>query len=149
MVHEQWPRLQQIFQLGVIHQDHCSRALPLLAYLDAAGETSALQAAAARAQNDDDEKTAFRDGFTLHAMLSAQTLTTRISRQDRLYWHPWARRNAAHAVDAAMDRTDPLPGVVHALTEFYLGLRAFPRFLRLTPRMAIPTVSSDPGTTPW
>ena len=121
--------------------------LPLLACLDAAGETSTLKAAVAKAQKEDENaSTVYRDRFTLHAMLLAQTLTARISRQDRLYWHSWARRNAAHAVDAAIDRTDPLPGVIHALTEIYQGLRAFPRFLRLTPRVAIASMSSDPGT---
>ena len=76
--------------------------LPLLACLDAAGETSALQDAVAKAQDDENAKTVFLDGFTLHAMLLAQTLTARISRQDRLYWHSWVRRNAVHAVDAAI-----------------------------------------------
>ena len=40
------------------------------------------------------------------------------------------KTNGFHAVDAAADPSDPAPGIVHALSEISLGLRAIPRFLR-------------------
>ena len=108
--------------------------LPLLAYLDAAGETSILRDAVAKAQKERDGQTVFYDRFTLHAILLAQTITGRISRGDRAYWRDWMKQHAAHAVDFAMDDSDRIPGVIHAVSEIYLGLKSFPRFLRSTPR---------------
>lgn len=114
-----------------------SMPLPLLAYLDAANETSALESAVAEAQKaHSTARVVFRDRFTLHAILVAQTLTSRISRLNRSYWHSWMKNNAAYAVDAAADKTDPMPGIIHALSEITLGLKSFPRFLRTTPRLA-------------
>ena len=46
----------------------------------------------------------------------------------------WMKQHAAHAVDFAADNSDPIPGVIHALSEIYLGLKSFPRFMRSTPR---------------
>ena len=113
--------------------------LPLLACLEAAGETASLRDAIAKAQSEDDEKTVFCDRFTMRAILFAQTMTARISREDRAYWRAWAKRHAAHAVDFAADDSDPVPAVIHALSEIYLGLKSFPRFLRLTPRASLKT----------
>jgi predicted ATP-grasp superfamily ATP-dependent carboligase len=108
--------------------------LPLLACLDAAGETASLRDAVAKAQEEDDEEAVFCDRFTLRAILLAQTLTSRISPEDFAYWRGWAKQHAAHAVDFAADNNDFLPGVIHALSEVYLGLKSFPRFLRSTAR---------------
>jgi predicted ATP-grasp superfamily ATP-dependent carboligase len=109
--------------------------LPLLACLDAAGETAALRDAVANAQSqDDDLPAAFNDAFTLRAILLARTITGRISRKDQSYWRTWAKRYRDHVVDFAADADDPMPGVIHALSEIHLGLSAFPRFLRTTPR---------------
>jgi D-aspartate ligase len=115
--------------------------LPLLACLDAAGETAVLRDAVAKAQaEDEDEQTIFCDRFTLPAILFAQAMTARISPEDSAYWRAWTKKNAAHAVDFAADDSDPMPGIVHALSEIYLGLKAVPRFLRSTPRVApVPT----------
>ena len=51
--------------------------LPLLAYLDAVGNTAALRDAVAMAQAEDEctENVAFYDRFTLGALLLAQTMT--------------------------------------------------------------------------
>lgn len=107
--------------------------LPLLACLDAAGESAALRDAVAKARAGDDAAPAvFYDRFTLRSILFAQMITSRISRKDRAYWRNWIMENASHAVDAAIDPRDPTPGIVHALSEISLGLRAFPRFLRST-----------------
>jgi D-aspartate ligase len=108
--------------------------LPLFACLEAAGETKSLCEAVANAQAEQDEQTVFCDRFTLRAILFAQTMTARISHKDRAYWRAWIKRHAAHAVDFAADGSDPTPGIIHALSEIYLGIRSFPRFLRSTPR---------------
>jgi D-aspartate ligase len=104
--------------------------LPLLACLDAAGETASLRHAVAMAQAEDNEEAVFFDRFTLRSILFAQTITARISREDRAYWRTWIKKHAAHAVDFVADDSDPVPGVIHALSEIYLGLKALPRFMR-------------------
>lgn len=119
-------------QLGM--DIHRGMPLPLLAFLDAAGETSMLHDAVAKAQEEVDGQTVFYDRFTLRAILFALTVTARISHEDRAYWRAWMKQHAAHAVDVALDASDRLPGVIHALSEIYLGLRSFPRFMRSTPR---------------
>ena len=109
---------------------HRGMPLPLLACLDASGESAALRDAVAKAQAEDDAaRSVFYDRFTLRAILFAQIITSRISSKDRAYWRAWMKENAFHAVDAAVDSGDPAPGIVHALSEIYLGLRAIPRFL--------------------
>jgi D-aspartate ligase len=110
--------------------------LPLLACLDAAGETASLREAVAKAQTEIDAETVFCDRFTLRAILFAQTMTARISDKDRAYWRGWTKQHAAHAVDFAADDDDPRPGGIHALLEIYLGIKSFPRFLRSTPRVS-------------
>jgi hypothetical protein len=42
----------------------------------------------------------------------------------------WTKRNVTHAVDVAADHSDPIPGIIHALSETYLGLKAIPRFMQ-------------------
>jgi predicted ATP-grasp superfamily ATP-dependent carboligase len=111
--------------------------LPLLACLDAAAETTALRNAVALAQREnDDAKVIFHDRFTLRASLFAKTMTARISREERAYWRTWMKENTNRSVDFAADDTDLKPGVIHALSEVYLGLKAIPRFLRSTPRLS-------------
>jgi D-aspartate ligase len=119
--------------------------LPLLACLDAAGENFALRNAIERTRVDDVNLDAiFFDRFTLGAILSAQALTGRTSRRDRLYWRGWAKQRSAYAVDAALDRNDPLPGVIHALSEVHLGLKKLPAFLRLPAQVAPPANLQKP-----
>jgi len=110
--------------------------LPLLAWMDAVGERDALQAAVAAAQVVPPERspTVFCDRFTLRALLLAKSLTRRISREELAYWRSWMKRNSANWVDVAASDDDPLPKFVHIVSEIFLGLRAFRRFLRLTPR---------------
>ncbi|CAL78545.1 conserved hypothetical protein [Bradyrhizobium sp. ORS 278] len=104
--------------------------LPLFVCLDAIGDTEALRREVARAQTLDDQQAVFRDRFTLRAILLAQTLTARISREELAKWRRWLKQHAGHAVDFAADRDDRVPGIVHAFSELYLGLRSLPRFLR-------------------
>ena len=100
--------------------------LPLLAYLDAAGETEPLQATTARAQNpDENQNVTFCDSFLLSALLVRRRLSGQMSRKDIAYWHSWKKRNAAHMVEAAVDPADPIPGYIHALSEVKLALQSF------------------------
>jgi D-aspartate ligase len=117
--------------------------LPLLACLDAAGETTSLRDAVAKAKTEDDEQMVFCDRFTLRAILFAQTMTGRISHKDHAYWRAWMKQHAAHAVDVAADDSDPKPRVIHALSELYLGLKSFPRFLLSTPRVSDKTPAKE------
>ena len=105
--------------------------LPMLAYLDALGESAAVQTLAAEALRENPaEKVVFCDIFTLRAILLAQTLCMRAKLKDLAHWRDWTRRNRASMVHFAADRSDPLPGVMHRLSELYLGFRAAPRFVR-------------------
>jgi D-aspartate ligase len=111
-------------------------SLPLLAWMNAAGEREALQAAVAAAQvvPPKSSATVFCDRFTLRALLLAKSLTRRISREELSYWRSWMKCNSATCVDVAASSDDPWPRVIHIISEIFLGLRAFRRFLRLTPR---------------
>ncbi|MGA7541104.1 MAG: hypothetical protein WBW93_20280 [Steroidobacteraceae bacterium] len=114
--------------------------LPWLACLEALGRYQPLSDAVAAAQSEpEDDKTVWCDSFTLRAILAARTLTHRVSKADAAYWRGWLATNAARTVDVAKDDDDPLPGFVHMVSEIRLGLRAIPKFLRLTPR-----VNADP-----
>jgi D-aspartate ligase len=111
--------------------------LPLLAYLDAAGEVDALRAATTEAlKADANHDTVFCDRFLLSAILLARTLTAQMSRDDRRYWRSWRTRHAPCTVDAAADGRDTKPGIVHALSEISLGLKTLPRLLMSMPHLA-------------
>ena len=57
--------------------------LPLLACLDASGDSAALRDAVAKSQIEDDAaRTVFYDRFTLRAILFAKSITSRISRMN-------------------------------------------------------------------
>jgi predicted ATP-grasp superfamily ATP-dependent carboligase len=109
--------------------------LPLFAYLDATGQTGALREAVVNSQKiEQDDPYIFYDRFTLRAICAAKTLTGRISFKERERWRAWTREHANHAVDFAVDKKDLMPGIIHAFSEIYLGIKAIPRFLRSTPR---------------
>jgi hypothetical protein len=114
--------------------------LPLLACLDAAGDSARLHDAIVKAQLGDEYDGVLLDHFTLKAILLAQKLMRRLSNGDQRYWREWLQRNAAGAIDFAADHSDPIPGIVHRLSEIYLGLRSIPRFMRSTRR--IPPMAS-------
>jgi hypothetical protein len=46
------------------------------------------------------------------------------------------KRRANHTVDYAVDTDDRMPGVIHALSEIRLGIKAVPRFLNSNPRVS-------------
>jgi D-aspartate ligase len=104
--------------------------LPLLACLDAVGDSASLCREVAKAQAQDDEQAVFRDRFTLRAILLAQVLTARMSNEELSKWRGWMKQHAGHAVDFAADRSDLVPGIVHVFSEVYLGLKSLPRFMR-------------------
>ena len=109
--------------------------LPLFACLDALDDKAALREAVAQAQAvDEDKKAVFCDRFTFRSILLAKLATGRISRTELSYWRNWLKQNRPNAADFALDPDDKLPGWIHALSEINLGLRAIPKFLRLTPR---------------
>lgn len=120
-----------------IAMDAC-RGMPLalFAYLEAADRLSELRDAVAVSREDDrDDPFVFYDNFTLRAILMAKTLTGRISREERTHWRSWMKRNESHSVDFARDKTDPLPGLIHAVSETILGVKAVSRFLHSTPQV--------------
>jgi predicted ATP-grasp superfamily ATP-dependent carboligase len=114
--------------------------LPLIGCLAAANETTALQEVVTNAKTEQENESAvFCDRFTLRAILMARALTGRISRKERTRWRTWMERNAACAVDLAKDDGDPMPAIIHGISEIYLGIKAIPRFLRVTPRVSSQT----------
>jgi predicted ATP-grasp superfamily ATP-dependent carboligase len=118
---------------------HRGMPLPLLACLDAVGDNGALRGMVAGSQAEPEKaRMVFADGFTLRAILAARLMTQRISRKDLGRWRSWLAHSRGGMIDVAWDSHDPVPGLVHALSEVYLGLRAIPKFLRLTPRVATP-----------
>ena len=114
------------------------RGMPLayFACLEALGDQEALRTAINASQEPGADRldTVFCDRFTLQATLFARVLTRRISRDELTRWRRWLRYHASHCVDVAAASGDPLPRIVHVLSEILLGLLAFRRFLRLTPR---------------
>ncbi len=114
---------------------HRGMPLPLMAYLDAAGRRAELKALVAQSQEANHHAPAvFYDRFTLCALLAAKTLTGRASSGELSYWRRWMRQHAGHSVDFAFEPLDPMPGLIHALSEVLLGILAFRKFLRSTTR---------------
>lgn len=108
--------------------------LPLLACLDAVGDTKALREEVAKAQAEEDKQSVFCDRFTMRAILLAKVLIGAISKKELSRWRGWLKQHAAHTVDFAADDSDPMPGMIHVLSELHLGVRSLPRFMRTTPR---------------
>jgi len=105
--------------------------LPLFACLDAAHEAAALREAVGKAQQYDQNAPAVAlDAFTLRAILLAKGVAGAGAAAERETWRNWLRQHRHHAVDLVFDREDRVPGIIHAMSETYLGLRAIPRFLR-------------------
>lgn len=102
-------------------------ALPLLVYHDACGDLDALDEAVAGCSAPHVVETAgLVDGFTATIVLLLRMFEGRRHSRRVLQWC-WQRR--AHLVDVALDRSDRLPGIVHALSELRLGIAAIARLL--------------------
>ena len=104
--------------------------LPIWAYLGASGQEAFLRSDVPGAAVPDGSPTAFSDGFTFRALLTAMVITGRLNKVEVARWRRWYKDHRARTVDIAIDSRDPLPGYVHALSEATLGLAALPRFLR-------------------
>jgi len=114
---------------------HREMPLPLLACLDAFGDHHGLRETVGRALAYDQSQPAIiQDGFTIRAVLLAQTFAGASGRAQRSDWKSYMNKHASHAVDFAADRRDRLPALVHAASETLHGLRAIPRFLRASAR---------------
>jgi predicted ATP-grasp superfamily ATP-dependent carboligase len=120
------PRL--FHQIGM--DIHRGMPLPLLACLDAAGDTEALHDAMNRTQEMCEHKEiVFCDRFLLGTLLLVRSLAGQLSRQDRRYWRSWRKRHMPNIIDAAADWGDPVPGAIHVLSEIQIGLRVLRRRL--------------------
>jgi D-aspartate ligase len=118
--------------------------LPLLACLDAIGETAALRDAIAAADShSEDQKVVVCDRFLFRTFLVAHALTSRMSAQERACWRAWIKRHKACAIDIVGQRSDMMPAIVHALTEISVGLKGIPRFLRSKPYSILPGQSGQ------
>jgi D-aspartate ligase len=106
--------------------------LPLLGCLEALGDEVALRGAIenAQAENDNNNQKVLYDHFTLAAILLLLAATSRISHKDLAYWCSWMKRSAAYSIDVFAQKGDPMPGLIHSLSETFLGLRSIRRFLR-------------------
>ncbi len=111
---------------------HRGLPLPLLAYLDACDDRQALAAAVESARSEDKQKRlVLFDKFTMRAILFANRFFGLFGSHDAGYWRAWVRRNGKDAIDIASAEGDPLPRVIHALSEINRGIKAFPRLLNL------------------
>jgi predicted ATP-grasp superfamily ATP-dependent carboligase len=112
-------------------------ALPLLAYHDACGDTAALDRAIAQAaQSQPSAVYGFRDAITVGLMQLARALLGRAPAKLAMKWPA-----NVQIIDAAFDRKDPLPWLIHAISEIRLGILAVPRLIgmkRLRPAPAPP-----------
>jgi D-aspartate ligase len=104
--------------------------LPLLACLEASGDEMALRDAVENARMEDNTQKVLYDRFTLRAILLLLAATSRISQEDLAYWRTWIQRNAANAIDVAAQKGDPMPSLIHSLSEAFLGIRSITRLLR-------------------
>jgi predicted ATP-grasp superfamily ATP-dependent carboligase len=110
-----------------------ARGIPLayLTWLGATGNERALQgelARAARAGSAD--ATIYTHRFIFELLLLAQRLGGSLSSDERDRWKRWYADHRGTSVDASADRRDPLPGLVHAASELWPGVRALRRVLR-------------------
>jgi D-aspartate ligase len=106
-------------------------SLPFLSYLDAIGDAESLNAAVASAQRERrHHKAILYDSFTLRAILLAKAITSRTTYKEHAHWKSWMDANSSDSIDIAADSDDPMPGIIHAISEVQLGLKAFPQFLR-------------------
>ena len=104
--------------------------LPMLIYLGACGEESALKIEMQNAANrTDGAASVLCDQFTFRAILAAMRVVRRMSVSDAAAWKRWREDHGGETVDIALDPRDPIPGFVHAISELKLGFQAIPRFL--------------------
>lgn len=104
--------------------------LPLLAFLDATGDTEALRRAMNEANRSNaDEKVVVCDRFLFNMFLLAQTLTLRMSRKERAYWREWMAQHTTRSSDIVATEDDAWPALIYALSELFWGIKRIPQFL--------------------
>jgi D-aspartate ligase len=100
--------------------------LPLLAYLDACGQVTCLDQTIAACAEVSRPDLGFSDTFTVTLAVALRSLVDMAIPRDVVAWH-WEKRG--RLIDATLDWKDPLPGLVHALSELRLGFAALPRMV--------------------
>lgn len=101
--------------------------LPLLAYLDATGDTDALKAAIGAIPPDESTlNMALCFGRELSIMLRAQRLTGGLTGAEARAWRRWRQDHAGRLVDAVRDPGDPWPACVDTAGFFWRAIR-YPR----------------------
>ena len=104
---------------------------PLLAYLAAVGDRTALRDEVARAQRCTFERPPiYLHRFALGLQIFAQRLSGRMPRDVARRWKKWYSSHRGSATDAAFDRRDPLPGILEALALLWAAARHPRGFLR-------------------
>jgi D-aspartate ligase len=98
--------------------------LPLFAYFDACGELACLDQAIATCAEMSRTELGFSDTFTVPLTVALRSLVDRATPRDLAAWY-WSKRG--RLVDATFDWRDPLPALVHAMSELRLGFAALPR----------------------
>jgi D-aspartate ligase len=110
---------------------HLGLPLPLLAYLDACDERQALADAVASAHGRETlSQTALFDHFTMKAILFVNRFVSLSTSKNDAYWRAWVKKNGRYSIDIASSDGDPLPRVIHALSEVHRGIKAFPRLFK-------------------
>jgi hypothetical protein len=104
---------------------------PLLAYLAAVGDRRALREEVAKSQRHTFEQPPiYLHRFALGLQIFAQRLSGRMPRAAARRWKEWYAAHRRCATDAALDRRDPLPGLLEAFALLW-GAARHPRgFLR-------------------
>jgi len=104
--------------------------LPLLAYFDACDDFVRLDRAICSSTNAVPAvHYGFRDAATVCIVLLTRLLFSR-SRASQKLPSKWTKK--MQIIDAAFDRKDPLPWLIHAMSEIRLGVLAVPRLIRIT-----------------
>lgn len=107
--------------------------LPLLSYLGALGENTALERAvgqAGEALTHPIGPEAFTYRLQLHELLWLQRLSGRMSKSDTRRWLDWVRRHRSHLLDAVADPDDRLPEITAAAANLFAHCRHPRSFLR-------------------
>jgi predicted ATP-grasp superfamily ATP-dependent carboligase len=103
--------------------------LPLFAYHAALGHDDALGTLAARAAESVEGATIYTQRFIFELILLAERLGGALPASEYARWRSWYAANRSRAVDVSIDPADPLPGLLHAVSEIASGFRALPRIV--------------------
>jgi predicted ATP-grasp superfamily ATP-dependent carboligase len=109
--------------------------LAYYAWLGALGEETKLtQVLAEAATATDGASRIFCHRTVFELMVRVRGLSGQMSAADRRQLQEWFSKHRGAAVDPSLDATDPIPGLVHTVSELYRGGRSVVRALRRRPR---------------